>query len=172
MNPNITSLTISFPNWFYVVCSATFIAVIFCAGFHWKAIHEICKEFPKVREALTRISEILLQKKFAKEPLFTAASPLRLTPNGEEMITGVKFQDFYNTNKKVLLERINKFNPKNMADLEEACKNVMLPIEDTLPGFELVKQFAYNTGIPIGKILFVCAIKLRDMMAQELQITS
>lgn len=80
--------------------------------------------FPKICDALTRISEILLQKGMAKETLFTTASPLKLTPNGEKLIEQISFLNFYESNKRLLLDRIRKDNPKSMADLEEICKKL------------------------------------------------
>jgi len=77
---------------------------------------------------------------------------------------------FYETNKQLLIDRINKKSPKTVADLEEACKSVMLSIEDTLPSFNLLKQFAYNKGEPISQILFAGAIALRDILQKELNI--
>lgn len=47
----------------------------------------------------------------------------------------------------------------------------MLQIEDTLPGFEPIKQYAYQNGLPIADILFACAIRLRDLTAQELKLS-
>lgn len=95
-----------------------------------------------------------------------------MTKDGIEALKEAKFEEFYNINKKILLERIKKVELKTMADLENACKSIMLQIEDTLPNFESIKQFAYNKGEPISKILFAAAVKLRDITTEELNIKS
>jgi len=167
----ITNLTISFPNWFYGLLACGIIAGIFYIGGLYSKVKGICTHHPKILSALTRISEILLQQKLTRECVFVISeSPVKLTAAGITAIAEAKFQEFYEANKNVLLERIKKTNPKTMADLEDVCKNVMLQIEDTLPGFEPIKQYAYQHGQPIQNILFACAIALRDVAAKELSI--
>jgi len=171
MNTSQTiSITLAFPAWFYGVLTLSLAAfLLYIGGLHWK-IKEMCKDYPRIREALTRISEILLQKHLAKDYVFSQ-SPISLTPAGIAAVKEAGFEEFYNINKKILFERINKANPKTMADLEEVCKSIMLELEDTLSGFESIKQYAYQHGEPISKILFACAVDLRDRAAKELKLS-
>jgi hypothetical protein len=168
---DITNLTIAFPNWFYGILTIGILAFVFYLGALHFQIKKICKEHPKIQQSLIRISEILLQKKMTKDSVYAAsASPVQLTEEGKKAIQESKFQEFYNANKDTLIERVKKKNPKTIADLEEACKSVMLPIEDTLPSFDLLKRFAYNKGEAISNILFAGAIALRDILQKELNL--
>jgi hypothetical protein len=169
--PVTNNVTISFPNWFCAFLSIGILAVVFYLGALHFRIGKICDEFPKVKQALTRISEILLQKKLAKDFIFSA-SPVKLTEDGIKILQEAKFEDFYNINKKELLDRVKKKQPKTMADLEKACKEIMLSIEDTLPAFEPIQQCVYNNGIPVMPILMAGAIFFRDKASNELSITA
>lgn len=177
-------ILISFPNWVYAVMTGGVVSVIFylgalhyqirkllCLGDMHSQLSKICKEFPRIQESLIRISEILSQKKMTKSPIYTASSsPIRLTEEGKKAIEDSGFMKFYEVNKQTLIDRITQNKPKTMADLEEACKSVMLPIESSLPSFELLKQFSYENGQPIAEILFAGAIALRDILQKELNI--
>jgi len=165
----MNNITFTFPNWFLTLFSMAFIGfVAYCGGLH-SHIKTMCADYPKIQRALTRISEILPQKNLAKEFVYTE-SPVKLTPLGIEALKEAKFDEFYNANKNTLLARIRKTEPKTLADLENTCKSIMLNIEDTLPNFEPIKQYAYSKGEPISNILFAIAIKLRDLAAEELNI--
>jgi len=167
----MNSFTFNFPTWFCAIFSLVFIGVLFYIGALHHQIKAICKDHPRILTALIRISEILLQKKMSKELIFYQ-SPAKLTDEGVTAIKECGFQEFYEANKSYLLEKIRKDNPKTMADIEESCKNIMLQIEDPLPKFESIKQYAYNKGEPIARILFACAIALRDIVAREFNITA
>jgi hypothetical protein len=138
-------------------------------GTFYAEVRHVCRQHPKIHTALIRISEILLQKKVSKELVYSE-SPVRLTEDGKRAIQESGFQRFYDANKRTLIDQIKKTNPKNLADLEEACKSVMLSLEDTLPNFHLLKQFAYSNGEPISNILFAGAVALRDILQKELAI--
>ncbi len=168
--PGYQTLVLCFPQWVCIVFSLCVIGLVFYAGHLHEKVKRICSEFPGVRDAIIRISEALVQKGISKIPLFSAASPIKLTPAGEKLVSDIKFTDFYNTNKKIVLARVVAKGPKTLADLEEAAKTTMLTMEDTMPGFELIKQAAYQNGVALADILFACAIKLRDMVAAELNI--
>lgn len=168
---SVTNITLSFPNWFYATISVGICAFIFYLGALHYRIGKFCDDHPRIQQSLIRISEILLQKKMATDRVYTAsASPITLTEEGKKAIAESGFMTFYETNKRTLIDRIQKKNPKTIADLEEACKNIMLSIEDTLPSFDLLKQFAYKKGEPISQILFAGAIALRDILQKELGI--
>ena len=136
-----TTIVISFPNWFYGILTIGFLAFVFYLGFRYFQIREICKNYskdiPKIQRSLTRISEILLQKNMTTHDVYTISnSPIQLTNDGKKAIEESKFNLFYEKNKYELIERVKKKNPKNLADLEEACKSVMLSIKRTY--FKLV----------------------------------
>jgi len=169
MDIQTTNITLSFPNWFYGVLTLSATGVLVYIGSLHYQLKRICEDHPKIRQALTRISEILLQKEFAKDLVYTQ-SPVQLSPAGQKILDDSGFEKFYNANKQTIKERILKSNPKNLADLEEACKDLMLSIEDTLPCFELLKNYAYSQGEPISKILFAASIGLRDKLKTELNI--
>lgn len=90
----------------------------------------------------------------------------------DKAIAEAGFAAFYQANKQTLIDRVNKKNPKTIADIEEACKEAMLSAEDNLPSFELLKQFAYENGEPISNILFAGAIALRETLQKELKVQS
>ncbi|MFA4858643.1 MAG: hypothetical protein WC901_06025 [Candidatus Margulisiibacteriota bacterium] len=164
-----TTFNISFPNWFLAVFSLTFIGFVFYLGGLYIKVRDICKDHPKINQALIRISEILVLKKISTEYVYSA-SPMSLSEKGKEALKEAKFNEFYHENKDVLLKRIKEKSPKTMADLEDVCKSIMLSMEDTLPKFESIKQFAYSHGEPISNILFACAIALKDLTVSELNI--
>ncbi|MDD2772357.1 MAG: hypothetical protein PHP45_01530 [Elusimicrobiales bacterium] len=164
--------TITLPDWFCGVFTLGLVGTLIYLGGLLHEVRGICKGFPRVSEALIRISEVLLQKKLTADRVYTAsASPVKLTEAGILALKEAKFGEFYAANKKTLLDRIAKANPKTMADLEEVSKQIMLQIEDTLPNFETIKQYSYSHGEPIAMILFACAISLRDLSAKELKIS-
>lgn len=117
------------------------------------------------------MSEILLQKNLATDFIFSQ-SPIQLTPAGSQAVKDSGFPEFYETNKHLLLERVKKANPKNMAELEQICKEMMGAIEKATPKFELIENFAYQNGMPIAKILFACSVALRDLLSSELKLPS
>lgn len=170
MGPS-TNIAISFPSWFYAVLTGGILAVAFLGGILYSQVRGVCKEFPKIQESLIRISEILLQKKIAKAHVYlVSASPIQLTDEGKKAIEESGFEKFYAANKSALIDRIKKKNPKTTADLEEACKEIMLSAENSLPSFDLLKQYSYGHGEPIAHILFASAIALRDILQKELNI--
>lgn len=163
------TVAITVPSWFCGVLSLSLIGLVFYLGDLHCRVKEMCKDHPKIQTALTRISEILLQKNHAKDLIY-ANSPVKLTQDGEQAIQESGFETFYELNKKFLIKEIKERNPKSAADLEEDCKNLMLTIEDTLSGFDSLKNYAYNNGEPISHILFAGAVVLRDKLKKELGI--
>lgn len=169
---NMENITLSVPTWFCALFSIGFIAFLIYIGGLFQKVKDICKEFPLIKTALTRISEILLQKGFSKESVYLQSnSPVSLTEKGIEAINKSGFNEFYEENKNIIKNKLDKYKINNMADLEEACKEVMNNIEDSLPKYETLKTFAYNEGIPILELLFACAIALRDIIAKERSMT-
>ena len=167
----VGNIIISMPNWFCAVFSVTFVAAVFYLGALHHQIKQFCKDHPKIQTSLTRISEILLQKNISKDHVYVMSkSPVQLTEAGREAISQAGFDVFYNVNKASLIKIIKDKNPSNLADLEAACKNVMLSLEDNTPKFDNFKTFAYNRGEPISHILFAAAIALRDKLQDELNI--
>jgi hypothetical protein len=166
---SVTHITLAFPDWFYGVLTGGIILLVFYLGSLHYRIGQFCNDHPKIQQALIRISEILIQQNFAGSLVYTA-SPVKLTDEGKKAIEESGFYTFYQANKRTLIDRVNKKNPKTVADLEEICKAIMLTIEDTLPSFDLLKQYAYSTGQPISNILFAGAIALRDTLQKELAI--
>lgn len=164
-------MTINIPESCTWLFNITSLAIVYYVCLCIYKLNRMYAVFPKIVSSLTRISEIFVQRGLSTVHIFISESPIRLTPEGEQLIVDTKFLSFYEKNKKVLLARLKGEKPKTMADLEEACKNIMLPIETTLPGFEPIKQYAYQHAMPIAQVLLACAVKLRDTTAQELNIT-
>jgi len=168
---NITNITIAFPDWFWVVFSVFILGFVFFLGGLFTKLRAISTEFPKIKTALVRISEILLQKGLTKDFVFSE-SPVSLTQEGRDAVKQCGFDAFYQENKKLLIGRVNKKRTKSMAELELACKEVMTTMENEVPKFDLLENFAYQNGIPLAKILFACGIALRDILAKELKIAA
>lgn len=168
---HVTNITLAFPNWFYGITAIGLLGLVFYMGALHSKIRNLCDDHPKIQTSLIRISEILLQKKMTQDAIYVAsASPVQLTAEGKQAIANAQFQSFYEQNKKELNKRVQDKKPANVPDLEEACKEVMLSIEDTLPGFDTIKKYAYGRGEPISVVLFACAIALRDILQRELNI--
>ena len=164
-----TSITISFPNWFYVVCSVGVISFIFWAGYNCKSVYEVCKEFPKIRRALDLISQLLLSHEWIDEHVYVSSqSPLSLTENGRKMLKESGFEEFFEANKQEFFSGILLQKPKSAAEVEMAAKNLMLylDIKET-PKRELVENYAYNHGQQVAKLLFAYSIEIRDRYLKE-----
>ncbi len=169
--PNTHQFLISFPDWVYAILSIGVIAAVFFLGGLYCKVNEICNDYPKIRQALTRISEILLQKKLSGDLVYTQ-SPVQLTPKGVQALQEAGFENFYEKNKDILFRKIKESNPKTLADLEEVCKSIMLSVNDRYNEFESLKQYAYSHGEPISSILFAASIALRDKMKVVLNINA
>jgi hypothetical protein len=174
VNPH--QILVSFPDWFCAILSLSILGLAFFLGKFYGKINEICKDYPTIRqaltkisEALTRISEILLQNNLTADLVYRQ-SPVKLTEAGITVIQGAGFESFYLKNKQLIIETINKSKPKSLADLDEACKKFMLNLNEDFPHFESIKQYAFNRGEPISRILFACAIALRDRLSDDLNI--
>lgn len=154
--------------WPVIVTSCT---IIFTLAHCLFKLDRMYKAFPKICGALIRISEALFIKGIIKQTVFTNESPLKLTPAGEQMLKDSGFDEFFNTNKEQLMKLVKAQNPKTPYDAEEASKKVMLEIDEKLPHFELIKNYSYNNGVPILKILLVCSVPLRDEVIKELKLT-
>lgn len=179
----IHPIVISLPDWFCALLSFSMVAVIFYLGTFYAKINGVCKEhvnmqrvldnvqhaLDKMSDALVRISEILVQNKLTANLVY-ARSPIRLTEEGERVIQEAGFEDFYLNNKQRIIETIQQSTLKSLADLDAACKSFMLMLGDDFPDFESIKQYAFNRGEPISKILFVFAIALRDRLSEDLNI--
>ena len=167
----ITQITLAFPNWAYVLFGIGFIGFVFQLGELNRELKEIRKCFPKMHEALIRISENLFQKGITKDVVYSR-SPMQLTAEGEKIVQESGFYEFYETNKKLILARIGRSHPKSMAELDQACKELMIMVERSLPKFDLLEKYAYEKGIPILNVLFASAIALRNTLGKELQMAA
>lgn len=180
---NLHQITISLPDWFCAILSFSMVAVVFYLGTLYAKFNGVCKDhinmqrmldsmqrtLDKMSDALVRISEILIQNKLTANLIY-ARSPIRLTEEGERVIREAGFENFYLNNKPRIIEVIQQSSLKSLADLDEACKKFMLNLGDDFPDFESIKQYAFNRGEPISKILFVYAIALRDRLSEDLNI--
>lgn len=165
----VTTINFPLPTWFLITFSGSFIAFIFFCGGLYIKVREVCKDHPQMKKSLTRIAEILLQHKLTTVYVFSE-SPVKLTEDGEKAVKESGFFEFYEENKKNISDRLKKYNIKTEPDLEEACKDIMLNLDETLPKFELLKTFSYNNGEPISNILFACSIALRDLLSKEMNL--
>ena len=89
----VINFTISFPTWFYGVFTiGLIIFLVYIGGLHTK-LKEVCANWPKVRSALTRISEILLQRELSKDFIYSE-SPINLSESGLAAVAEAKFKEF------------------------------------------------------------------------------
>ena len=172
--PNITNITLSFPNWFYVTFSVGFVCFIFYLGCNWKSLRSICREFPKIRRALDLISQKLLDKGFFSEQVYTSsASPLNLTPAGRKILEDSEFEEFFKANKQLFFLSITRKNPQSPFDVEKATKELMLYLNtEKIPKIELVENYAYREGRAILDVFSVYAIEIRDRYLKEIYYPS
>jgi hypothetical protein len=165
--PRMTNISISFPNWFWVIISVGVLGAVFYLGALHNQLKQVCGRFPKIHVGMIRISELLLQKEFSKELLYEAASPMKLTDAGKVMMEAIKFEDLYKSNYNILIEALKKASADSEADIEEVCKMIMLDLPADAVGYEIIKEYSYKNGIPIQKILFAAGIALRDKLIEE-----
>ena len=159
-----TSVTINFPNWFYVICSFGVIGFIFWAGYNCKNMHEACKEFPKIRRALDLISQLLLSHRWVDEHVYVSSqSPLKLTPEGQQMLNDSGFDEFFNANKERFFAFINAEKPKSEAEVEKAARNLMFYLDTKhTPKIELIENFSYKIGRPVADVIFAYSIEIKE----------
>lgn len=169
----ITPITLNVPNYVWWIFSAGVIAVVFFSGYQWSKLREICAQFPKIRYALDIISQLLCSHKWTDTPPYiSAGSPYALTPDGKKMLEESNFEEFYKANKKNLFSFIEARNPKSPATVEMAAREAMLYLDPkSTPKMELIENFAYSKGRPVGDVLFAYAIEIRDRYLNENPIT-
>ena len=91
MNPATNSLvnySIIIPQSLVVPAWAAIAVFFITVGVYLHKINSMYKMFPRICDSLARISEALVQNKISKTPLFSSASPIKLTEKGEEAIEG------------------------------------------------------------------------------------
>jgi len=168
-----TNITLSFPNWFYVVFSFGVIAFIFLAGGQYTLVRRACKKIPRIHEALIMISLRLYELKiFKKEIYISNTSPLSLTGEGKKMLKESGFDEFFQANKKTFYTYITSHKPLSPYDVDRAARMLAFDLDfNEMKKTESVKDFAYNAGRPIMDILYAYAIEIRDRYLKEIGLS-
>jgi hypothetical protein len=164
-----TPITIEFPNWFYGVFSVGVVVFIFWAGYNWCKINEMCGQFPKIRRALDIISGCLLAHKWVNEHIYVSSgSPLQLTEAGKKMLADSGFEQFFAANKHSLFAYITSKKAKSVAEIETAAREAVLYLDPkNTPKMELIEDFSYKNGRPIGDVLFAYSVEVRDRYLKD-----
>ena len=134
------------------------------------AITDISELKTDVRKLLTHVDIIrthIVTTGGLSADLFSAASPLKLLPKGIKALEASGFKKIYADNKNWFVEKIKHYEPKTLADIDEASFKVMEKCRDDAK-FADFKEIAFENGIPLDSLLRVISIYLRDEVAEEI----
>ena len=99
--PNTHTILVSFPDWVYAVMTLGIFSFIFYLGSLHSNIRKVIKEFPKICRALDLISVKLKEEGFFGDSIYaSAASPIKLTQKGEELLKEIEDIDLHDPNNK------------------------------------------------------------------------
>ena len=163
----MTNITLSFPNWFYMVFSIGILAGIFYLGCRWRTLNEICGEFPKIRRALDLISQKLCELGHFKEQVYiSTASPKKITEVGMHMLVESKLKELIDKNKDEFIKKIEARKPSTDYDIEQLAIDIMMSLSED-PRMEPTKQYAFQNGKDLNLMLLASGIYLRDITLQK-----
>lgn len=166
--PNVHQILISFPDWVYAILSLGIFGLIFYLGSLHSNIKKVIKEFPKICRALDLISVKLRETGFFDENIYvSAASPIKLTPKGKELLHESGSDDFVNKYKDELIKKVRDKNPKTAYDVQIIARDVVENLRDD-DRFSNFKDFVYKKGMPLEPIFIVMGIYLRDIALDPL----
>jgi len=168
---NVTQLTIAIPDWVGVFLSLGTVGFLIYLGNLHCSLGQIIKEFPKMSRALDLISYKLKEKRFFDEHIYaSAASPIKLTPAGEDLLRDSGAHDFVNKYTKELVDRIKSKSPKTAYDVQIIARDVVENLRDE-DRFSQFKDYVYKKGMPLEPIFIVMSIYLRDVTLPILGFT-
>lgn len=120
----------------------------------------------KVGALVSRVSRIEGSMKLSP---FSAASPVRLTPVGEEILKDSGMKEISSKLKAELLSEIKKKNPKTAYDVQETTKKVFQEFNWGEENLNKFKNYAFQSGKwNLADIFEVGAIAFRDYALEEL----
>ena len=130
-------------------------------------VKDLDKDVKKLLSYVDIIRTHLVTKGGLDANLFASTSPLKLLEKGIKLLEDSGFKKIYKDNKNWLIDEVEKYGVKTLADIDEASSKVMEKYRDNnkLANF---KEIAIQNGVSLDVLLRVFAIYLRDEAAKEL----
>ncbi len=170
-------------SWGYVGVFLIFLITIIIFAFKighflggWKDKEEklnyLYKEFPSLIatvKVIQKTVDSIYGKIFPNAPI-AASSPIKLTETGIGIAQSLKAHDFIIKNETKLKRLVEKENPKNAYDVQQACFSIISrDIEDLLSDEELsiAKKTSVDKGILLHHTLSIFAVILRDKILDD-----
>ena len=128
-------------------------------------------DIPAIRGSiqLLKITMDDIAQKVNPNAVVSSSSPVNLTDIGKEIASDIKADNFIERNAQKLVALIEKQNPKNAYDVQQACFLIIDELEGLLSSAELeiAKKKSVENGMLLRHTLSIFAILLRDKVLEN-----
>jgi len=136
-------------------------------------VSELGKKNELLRSDVDGLKEFKINaQKFIDQKLYTANSPLQLSPFGQKIVQESGFCEIFEKTKEGLVKKLQEKAPKTQYDVQEQARELMDSLGD-YSEFQSIKPYAFKNGIDFLQILRAGSILLRDYyLSKHPEITS